>query len=30
VLFLLFIRFLPLLPMAELKMVAPQADPHAH
>jgi hypothetical protein len=24
------VRFLPLLPMAEVKMVAPQADPHAH
>jgi hypothetical protein len=24
------VRFLPLLLMAEVKMVAPQADPHAH
>jgi molybdopterin-containing oxidoreductase family membrane subunit len=28
-LFLLFIRFLPIMPMAELKAVMPQADPHA-
>ena len=28
VMFLLFIRFLPLMPMAEIKMVMPQADPH--
>ena len=30
VLFLLFIRFLPLMAMAELKAITPQADPHAH
>jgi molybdopterin-containing oxidoreductase family membrane subunit len=29
VLFLLFIRFLPLMAAAELKAVTPQADPHA-
>jgi molybdopterin-containing oxidoreductase family membrane subunit len=28
VLFLLFIRFLPVMPMAELKAVTPQADVH--
>jgi molybdopterin-containing oxidoreductase family membrane subunit len=28
VLFLLFIRFLPIMPMAELKAVTPQADVH--
>jgi hypothetical protein len=27
---LLFIRFLPIMPMAELKAVTPQADPHGH
>jgi molybdopterin-containing oxidoreductase family membrane subunit len=30
VLFLLFIRFLPIMPMAELKAVTPQADVHGH
>ncbi|MCH6257529.1 polysulfide reductase NrfD [Puniceicoccaceae bacterium K14] len=30
VLFLLFIRFLPLMAMAEIKAVTPQADPHHH
>jgi hypothetical protein len=30
VLFLLFIRFLPVMPMAELKAVTPQADVHGH
>ena len=30
VLFLLFIRFLPVMPMAELKAVTPQADVHHH
>jgi molybdopterin-containing oxidoreductase family membrane subunit len=29
-LFLLFMRFLPVFAMAELKAVMPQADPHAH
>ncbi len=29
-LFLLFMRFLPIFAMAELKAVLPQADPHAH
>jgi molybdopterin-containing oxidoreductase family membrane subunit len=29
VLFLLFIRFLPMMAMAELKAISPQADPHA-
>ena len=29
-LFLLFIRFLPILAIAEIKGVMPQADPHAH
>jgi molybdopterin-containing oxidoreductase family membrane subunit len=29
VLFLLFIRFLPLMPLAEVKSVTPMADPHA-
>ncbi|QYU67430.1 polysulfide reductase NrfD [Leptolyngbya sp. 15MV] len=29
-LFLLFMRFLPSFPIAELKAVLPQADPHAH
>ena len=29
-LFLLFIRFLPAIAMAEVKSVMPQADPHAH
>jgi len=28
-LFLLFIRFLPLMPMAEIKAITPQADVHA-
>ena len=28
-LFLLFIRFLPILAIAEIKMVMPEADPHA-
>jgi hypothetical protein len=28
VLFLLFIRFLPIMAIAELKAVTPQADPH--
>jgi len=28
VLFLLFVRFLPVMAMAELKAVTPQADPH--
>jgi molybdopterin-containing oxidoreductase family membrane subunit len=30
VLFLLFIRFLPIMPMAEIKSVMPQADVHGH
>jgi molybdopterin-containing oxidoreductase family membrane subunit len=29
VLFLLFIRFLPMMPMAEIKAVTPQADVHS-
>ena len=29
-LFLLFIRFLPVIAIAEVKAVMPQADPHAH
>jgi hypothetical protein len=29
-LFLLFIRYLPVIAMAEVKAVMPQADPHAH
>jgi Ni/Fe-hydrogenase subunit HybB-like protein len=29
-LFLLFLRFFPLMPIAEVKAVIPQADPHAH
>jgi molybdopterin-containing oxidoreductase family membrane subunit len=29
-LFLLFLRFLPVFAMAELKAVLPQADPHGH
>ena len=29
-LFLLFIRFLPVLAIAEIKAVMPEADPHAH
>ena len=29
VLFLLFLRFLPLMAMAEIKAISPQADPHA-
>jgi len=29
VLFLLFIRFLPMMPIAEIKSVTPGADPHA-
>jgi len=29
-LFLLFVRFMPLFAMAELKAVMPIADPHAH
>jgi molybdopterin-containing oxidoreductase family membrane subunit len=29
-LFLLFIRFLPVIAMAEVKAVMPQADPHGH
>lgn len=29
-LFLLFVRFLPLMAMAEIKVVIPQGDPHAH
>ena len=29
-LFLLFIRFLPIFPIAEVKAVLPQADPHGH
>ena len=28
--FMLFLRFLPIFPMAEVKAVMPQADPHAH
>jgi len=28
-LFLLFMRFLPMMAMAEIKAVMPQADPHA-
>jgi molybdopterin-containing oxidoreductase family membrane subunit len=28
VLFLLFIRFVPIMPMSEIKMVIPAADPH--
>ena len=29
-LFLLFIRFLPVLAIAEIKAIMPEADPHAH
>jgi molybdopterin-containing oxidoreductase family membrane subunit len=29
-LFLLFIRFLPMIAMSEVKIVLPEADPHAH
>jgi Ni/Fe-hydrogenase subunit HybB-like protein len=29
-LFLLFVRFLPMIAMSELKLVTPQADPHHH
>ena len=29
-LFLLFIRYLPILAISEIKAVMPQADPHAH
>jgi molybdopterin-containing oxidoreductase family membrane subunit len=29
-LFLLFVRFLPMLPIGEIKHVTPQADPHFH
>jgi molybdopterin-containing oxidoreductase family membrane subunit len=29
-LFLLFVRFLPMITMFEVKNVTPEADPHAH
>ena len=29
-LFLLFLRFLPVFPLAEIKAVMPQGDPHGH
>ena len=28
--FLLFLRFLPVFPMAEIKAIMPQGDPHGH